>query len=90
MPVLDHPVHPLTIGGQHYGCHNRGEFAAGYWAPDREYREDGTWQDAQRFIPHTMSKGCRYDKSLTDSKCAGCKRRGQGEEYVEEIRRNWK
>lgn len=69
MPVIDHPVHSLTIGGQLYGCHCRAEFKAGYWATDRTYAPEGMIRTWQAFIPHAMSRECRYDMSLTDAKC---------------------
>lgn len=85
MPVIDHPVHRLTIGGALYGCHGRAEFKAGYWAPDRTYAPDGMIRTGQALIPHTMSRECRYDMSLTDAKCDGCQHRGSGEAYTQRI-----
>lgn len=93
MPVLDHEVHPLTIGGERYGCHNRPDLEAGYFAPDglADYMDDrDTGLDARiklAWIPHRMSTECRYDMSLSDSKCAGCTHQGSGEAYDERIRK---
>jgi hypothetical protein len=30
-------------------------------------------------VPHAMSTDCRYDKAQTDSKCAGCSAKPEGE-----------
>ena len=73
MPVEDHPIHPSTQKGANYryGCWNRGSFAAGYYAPDRVYRPDGTFYTVQTFIRHATSTDCKYDKPL-DPTCEGC------------------
>lgn len=78
VPGVDYDVHPLMVGGDRYGCHNRQEFASGYFAPNGFGRFD--------FIPHRMSVDCRYDNSLADPKCADCRHRGNGERYSAEIR----
>lgn len=90
MAVLQHEVHERTkIGPDHRsGCHNRPEFSRGYYAPDREYKPDGTWVIVQRFIRHSMSQECRFDLSLQSAHCAGCKHAGSGEEYAATIRAN--
>ena len=31
-----------------------------------------------------MSMECRYDKSLSDTRCSGCKHAGSGEAYIEQ------
>jgi hypothetical protein len=86
MPVIDTPVHPLTVGGEIYeACQNK-KRVAGYWAPDREYLPDGRWINVQRWIPNEMSKLCRYDMSLSDRKCRGCKQIGLGEKYADDVR----
>jgi len=94
MPVLDHDTHPSTVdNGRPYGCHNRQPFAAGHWARDgfADYMDDrDTGLDARvkiTYIPHRMSTECRYDMSLSDSKCAGCPHQGSGEARSERIRR---
>ncbi len=88
MPGLDYEVHELTRqdSDAKYGCNNRGEFSAGYYAPDRKYLPDGRWFDTMTFIPHRMSTECRFDISLTDTKCNTCPRRGSGEAYDKLIR----
>jgi hypothetical protein len=93
MPVVDHPVHPRTVGGALYGCHNRAPFKASYIAPDRIYDAQpgplpNSYRSVQTAIPHAMSTDCRYDMSLTDKKCADCIHRGSGEEYDKMIRSN--
>lgn len=77
MPVLDHPTHEKTIGGERYGCHGKPRVFIGYQGPDG-------------WIPNTMSTECRYDHSLSDPKCAECKHAGSGEDYAERIMANGK
>jgi hypothetical protein len=55
-----------------YGCHNR-EIHPGYWAPQRVFTPEGRFWVTSIFIPHTMSKDCRYDHRPTDPRCEGCK-----------------
>lgn len=93
MPVEDHPVHASTIIGEQYryGCHNRARPApgAGYYAPARIPLGDaGRFAVGCRFIENVMSRECRYDMSLTDAACAGCRHRGSGEAYDATIRRS--
>ena len=90
MAVLDHPVHEKVreLAGAKYGCFNRKPYSEGYYAPSRVYKPDGTFYIIQTFIPMVMSRECRYDMSLTDSKCAECKHQGSGEAYNERIRAN--
>lgn len=76
MPVIDTPVHQKTVGGALYGCHNRADFAIGYLA--------SLWSEPE-YVAHTMSRECRYDSSLTDAKCEGCKHRGSSEEYQSDL-----
>lgn len=85
MPVLDHPTHEKTIGGERYGCHNKTRKAKCYWAKDG-YHGDGR----QNFVlvTHSMSVECRYDHSLSDHKCLWCINAGSGEAYAERIRSN--
>lgn len=87
MPVADTPVHALTVAGDLYGCHNREPFSPGYYAPDRKYREDGTWENVQAFIPHRMSTECRYDQEAAPERCSGCCWQGGGARYVESVTR---
>lgn len=86
MAVIDHPVHPKVVlaDGTPYGCKNR-RFAKGYWTHQRFYYPDGKYLMQQVFIEHTMSTECRYDKSLTDSRCATCAHKGKGEAYFNEV-----
>lgn len=88
MAVLDHAVHDKTreASGAVWGCHSRPDFKTGYWAPDRRYREDGTFEVIQTWVPHFGALECRNDFSLSNSKCDGCPRRGTGEAYVADIR----
>lgn len=85
MPVIDHPTHEKTIGGERYGCHNRKPLEKAYLGKDG-YSFHGRLR--VRIVIHNMSTECRYDQSLTDAKCAGCKHAGSGEAYAEGIRAN--
>lgn len=91
MPVEDMPVHEKVIEkeGARYGCFNRKPFADGYRAPNRYQTSDGyqaVFKIEAKFIPHVMSRECRYDMSLTDHKCHECIHRGSGEAYAARVR----
>lgn len=79
MPVLDHEVHESVRESQDakYGCHNRAPFQAGYFAPNGI---------TTAYVSHRMSTECRYDMSLADRKCDGCKHIGSGEAYDQMVR----
>jgi len=85
MPVLDHPTHEKTVGGDRYGCHNRKPFEKSYLVKDW-YSFHGRLR--VRIVNHTMSTECRYDQSLADPKCSNCKHAGSGEAYAEGVRVN--
>lgn len=53
-------------------CYNK-EYADGYYTSVREFGEFGTFTHVMTWIPHTMSKDCRYDQMKTDPECKGCK-----------------
>lgn len=76
MPVIDHEVHPLVqqSADARYGCLNRGANKPRYFTFN--------W----RLVEYRMSEGCRFDKSLSDPKCEGCKHRGSGEAYDLRVR----
>jgi hypothetical protein len=38
-------------------------------------------------LNHRMSNRCRYDMSVTDPCCSGCKHRGEGDEYDAQVRK---
>ena len=78
MPVIEHPVHEHGIrDAEHrYGCFNR--------PPMREWVEASLSTFNAAHWPHRMSRECRYDRSLSDSACAGCRHAGSGERYVAE------
>lgn len=88
MPVLDHEVHESVKidSAARYGCHNRKPYGNGYFAPERLYRPDGSFYVIQSFIKYEMSRECRFDMSIKDPMCEGCKHRGSGEQYNEMIR----
>lgn len=95
MPVEDHEVHEKVriTEDKPYGCHNRDQFADAYYAPNRFFGSDGYKPmiklEAVR-IPFTMSRECRYDMSLKDQRCDGCKHRGSGEQYAAKVRSSGK
>lgn len=72
MPVIDHPVHRSTIrdADHRYGCHNRAPYRETLVVQDG-WSIDGTRRTVE--IPFRMSRECRYDRSLDDSACSGCK-----------------
>ena len=78
MPVIEHPVHEHGVrDAEHrYGCHNR--------PPFREWCESSLSTFNAEHWPFRMSRECRYDRSLDDSACAGCRHAGSGERYVAE------
>lgn len=66
-----------------YGCHNRPDRTPPYFAQNgygegkfkgEQHMGDGNWlrQPVYKKVLNVMSKDCRYDKSSTDAKCAGC------------------
>ena len=73
-PVLDHEVHTVTKirADKPYGCHSRKSMSKGYTAPDRCYRQDGTFVVTQKFISHAVSEKCRYDLAEKDHRCNEC------------------
>jgi len=74
-------VHPITVAGPRYKCFNRGEFAAGYWAPDgvrvwRVLRLFRLVWPRQRWVRNTLSRDCVHVQSggaQGDGRCAGCR-----------------
>lgn len=92
MPGLDYEVHPLTVAGKLAGCHSkpRPKSAAeggGYFAPDRRYFPDGSFEAVCVWVPHEMSTACNYDQAISPERCEGCEHVGNGKAYVEDIRR---
>ena len=91
MPVEDHAVHEKVriSESKPYGCHNRDRDMTGYSAPNRFTGTTGYepiyWLGRVK-IPHIMSRECRYDMSLKDPRCDGCKHRGSGEAYDAKVR----
>ena len=86
MPVIDHESSEQVkrAGDAPYGCKDC-IFADGYFLLEREYQADGTYVMRNKFIKHTMSKECRYDRSLSDPRCAQCGHKGKGEAYAAEV-----
>ena len=93
MPVEDHAVHSKVKekAGTKYGCFNRKPYMEAYYAPNRKMGSSG-YEPIFFFervrVPHTMSRECRYDMSLKDVKCDGCKHIGSGERYAEKVQAN--
>lgn len=91
MAVLDHAVHEKTAieASRPYGCHGKDRLFTGYQAPNRFAGTTGNepiWWIGRKPVPHVMSRECRYDMSLTDLRCAGCKHQGSGERYAEMVK----
>lgn len=74
MPVAEVEVVPgSSVGHEHrYGCFNR-----------PPYRETVEHSQGGSSWPFRMSRECRYDRSLSDRFCAGCKHAGSGEAWIE-------
>lgn len=77
MPVVDHPVHISVMrdADYRYGCHNR--------APFKEVVKVEGWRGEVSW-PFVMARQCMYDRSLSDTACAGCKHAGSGERHAAE------
>lgn len=92
MPVIEHKVHKKVKrdADYKYGCNNKDRDFNGYSAPDRRAGTNGYmptfWMERVK-IPHVMSRECRYDMSLKDKQCEGCKHRGSGEAYDAKVRK---
>ena len=74
MPVAEVEVRlGSSVGPEHrYGCFNRPPYHQTV-----EHSQGGaSW-------PFRMSRECRYDRSLSDRFCAGCKHAGSGEAWIE-------
>ena len=83
MPVIEHQVHEHGVrdADYRYGCHTRAPFS------ERLEMQDGWNVEGTRetvMMSFRMSRECRYDRSLSDSACAGCCHAGSGERYVTE------
>ena len=87
MAGLDFEVHALTIGKPTYTTCQIKQRKPFYWATERRYFPDGSYEFISVRIPDHSSKQCRYDMSETDSRCAGCKQVGVGNAYNEHIRK---
>ena len=90
MPVENHAVaNSVRISSSfRYGCNNRPGYKAGYLAVDGLTLGNlgHTREISMTYINNNLSKSCRYDKSLTDPACEGCKWRGSGEAYDQKVR----
>ena len=91
MPVIEHEVHASVVlsEGAKYGCWNRPDrFAKSYWAPNRRFYPDGSFEVISVRIPHNLSHDCRYDgKNGTageDPRCEGC-RHYKASDYVRSV-----
>lgn len=91
MAVIDHAVHEKVRikADKPYSCNNLDRKFPIYHAPDRFAGTTGDqpiWWLRRKPIKHVMSRKCRYDMSLTDPRCGGCKQRGSGEKYDATVR----
>lgn len=80
MPVEDHAIHPSTQKGEdfRYGCWNRpDEFKDSYWAAERRYFPDGSFEPVSVSVPFRMTHKCRHDgvaaMGIDDPACEGCR-----------------
>jgi hypothetical protein len=75
MPVIEQNSQDYTSrnADDPYGCHNRLPF-------NPIVRSSGP--GAVTSWPNRFSQECRYDRSLTDLRCSGCRHAGSGEAYV--------
>ena len=75
MPVAEVEVGlGSSVGQEHrYGCFNR-----------PPYKETVEHSQGGASWPFRMSRECRYDRSLSDRFCAGCKHAGSGEAWIED------
>lgn len=93
MPVLEHSVSEKVIQkeGAKWGCHGIPfSGTTRYIAPDRRYREDGTWENVQREIVTEWIPGRKNDGAVGDPKCAGCHLLPCGAAYSAGVRENGK
>ena len=74
MPVAEVEVRlGSSVDAEHrYGCFNR-----------PAHRETVEHSQGGASWPFRMSRECRYDRSLSDRFCAGCKHAGSGEAWIE-------
>lgn len=52
-------------------CYNK-TYAEGYWTSERVFEECNGVMAVKlvpKWIPHTMTKDCRYDRMATDPEC---------------------
>lgn len=87
MPVADTEAHSLTVRASDapYSCSNRDRSATQYHAPYRIFLANGAFSMGSKPIENTLSKECRYDRSLVDPRCAECRDKGSGEAYAAKI-----
>jgi len=90
-PVEEHPIHEKVKVDStfRYGCNsvrNPKRTMKGYYAPDREYRPDGTFYIRLVFIPHANTKDCRsFALWDVDPACADCTT-ARDEDYANTMR----
>ena len=66
--------------GDPYGCANQPR-KGGYYGMTRVYRDNGAYHLTLTFIEDRMSKECRYDQGINDTRCATCEQKHDGAEY---------
>ena len=87
MPGEDHDTHELTVAKSTYTTCQTKQRKPSYWATDRRYFPDGSYEFVSVRVPDTSSTTCRYDMSQNDSRCDGCPQVGVGNAYNEHIRK---
>lgn len=88
MPVLDHEVHPLTrqSADARYGCNSDKPRAKSYWAPNRTFFPDGSFEVRAVRVPDVASSHCRnFYMWDADPRCTDCPRE-KDREYAQTMR----
>lgn len=82
MPVDDHPVHPKTIqaAGTKYGCNNHKRKPSHYYAPNRIYRNDGTFINTIKKIRTEWIEYAECPAGSNHPGCDGCIHKGGNHE----------
>jgi hypothetical protein len=68
-------VHPINVAKEHYGCYNvdRPRNKRYYWAVQRYFMPDGSFDLVSVRVPVHTSRDCRsFYLWDTDARCIGC------------------
>jgi len=75
MPVDDKPVQERNKQSPTYeACQNKVRKKS-YWAMNRRYYPDGSFDVVSVRIPDVTSTDCKYDFWRTDPQCNGCQQK---------------